>query len=99
MATYQLPEISTPARVQPHQVLLVANGDLRLSANQNCWPAQQEMEESLTHAITDAGYELLRAHPYKEDERHGFIGSQKEGMDVFRQIDPTAKLIVAEAVW
>ena len=30
---------------------------------------------------------------------HGFIASQKEGMEVFAGIDPQAPLIVAEAVW
>jgi hypothetical protein len=81
------------------RVLLVASGDLRLSANQNCWPAQQEMEQRLSAAIAAAGFELQRAHPYKPDARHGFIASQREGLDVFRQIDPHAPLIVAEAVW
>jgi hypothetical protein len=45
------------------------------------------------------GYELVRAHPYKDADKHGFIGSQKEGMCVFAGIDPKARLIVAEAVW
>ena len=31
----------------PRNVLLIASGDLRLTANQNCWPAQQEMEQRL----------------------------------------------------
>jgi len=99
MADYQVPTVSKPNKVKKHQVMLVASGDLRLSANQKCWPAQQEMEQALTQAVTDAGYEVLRAHPYKSAEQHGFIGSQKEGMQVFSEIDPKAKLIVAEAVW
>jgi hypothetical protein len=45
------------------------------------------------------GYELVRAHPYKEDQGHGFIQSQKEGMEVFRTMDPKAPVIVAESVW
>lgn len=99
MSNYTLPQTAVPAKVKKTEVLLVANGDLRLSANQNCWPAQKEMEASLTRAVAEAGYELRRAHPYKPKEKHGFIGSQKEGMEVFRTIDPNAKLIVAEAVW
>jgi len=79
--------------------MLVASGDLRLSANQNCWEKQKEMEEALSQAVASAGYDLVRAHPYKPEEKHGFIASQKEGMRVFGQIDPEAKLIVAEAVW
>jgi hypothetical protein len=81
------------------EVLLIANGDLRLSANQNCWAAQAEMEKALTAAVEAAGYKLTRAHPYKPAEKHGFIGTQAEGMEIFRKIDPTKPLIVAEAVW
>jgi hypothetical protein len=99
MPGYAIPSLSKPSKVKRKQVVLVANGDLRLSANQNCWPAQKEMEAALTQAVADAGYELVRAHPYKSRERHGFIGSQKEGMAIFHGIDPTARLIVAEAVW
>jgi hypothetical protein len=80
-------------------VYLVANGDLRLSANQRCWAAQQAMEDEIGAAVAAAGWTLVRAHSYKECEKHGFIGSQKEGIEVFRSIDPTAPLIVAEAVW
>src|SRR4051812_3380080 len=81
------------------QVQLVASGDLRLSANQKCWPAQAEMEQSLGRAVAAAGFEVARAHPYKEDVRHGFIASQREGIEVFRNIDSRAPIIVAEAVW
>ncbi len=80
-------------------VLLVANGDLRQSANEACWPAQQAMERQLTAAVAKFGYKLVRAHPYKPEVKHGFIGSQKEGMAVFASIDPQTPLIVAEAVW
>ncbi len=95
----ELPAIADPPKLKKHQVLLVANGDLRLAANQVCWAAQAEMEQALTTAVADAGYELIRAHPYREDRKHGFISSQREGMQVFSQINPKAPLIVAEAVW
>jgi hypothetical protein len=96
---YALPTVPKPAKANARQVLLVANGDLRLSANQKCWPAQREMEAALEGAVAEAGYELVRAHPYTPDEQHGFISSQKQGLDVFRRVDPRARLIVAEAVW
>jgi hypothetical protein len=80
-------------------VLLVASGDLRLSANQQCWAAQAAMEKQLTAAVASCGYKLVRAHPYKPKEKHGFIASQKEGMQIFAELDPTAPLIVAESVW
>ncbi len=81
------------------KVQLVASGDLRLSANQVCWPAQQQMEQALAAAIRAEGFDVARAHPYKKDAKHGFIASQREGLEVFRTIDPDAPLIVAEAVW
>jgi L-fucose isomerase-like protein len=99
MPKYEIPKITKPPKVGKKQILLVASGDLRLSANQACWAKQKEMEDALTVAVEAAGYELVRAHPYKEDEKHGFIGSQKEGLEVFSRIDPNAKIIVAEAVW
>lgn len=80
-------------------VYLVASGDLRLSANQKCWPAQKETEEALTRAIEAEGYTVVRAHAYCEQQQHGFIASQREGMQVFSALDPKAPLIVAEAVW
>jgi hypothetical protein len=98
-SNYELPAVPSRPKVKKKQVMLVANGDLRQSANEKCWAAQSEMEAALTGAVAQAGYELLRAHPVKADAQHGFIGSQKEGMNVFAGIDPSAPLIVAEAVW
>jgi hypothetical protein len=98
-AAYTFPQLTKPKKIGKKQVLLVANGDLRLSANQKCWPAQAEMEATLTRALADGGYELVRAHPFKESQKHGFISSQVEGMCVFAGIDPHAPLIVAESVW
>src|SRR5688500_6835242 len=100
MADYAMPAVGKTPRLGKRQVQLIANGDLRLSANQKCWPEQAQMEEALKAAVADAGYDLVRAHPFKPDQQHGFIGSQKEGMEVFRRsIDPAAPLIVAESVW
>ena len=86
-------------QTRPKTVLLVANGDLRQSANQTCWPAQAAMEQQLTAAVARFGWRLVRAHPYKPGLKHGFIGSQKEGMEIFASIDSRTPLIVAEAVW
>ncbi len=99
MATYDIPKLSKPPKAKKKQVLLVTSGDLRETANAACWEAQQEMEAALGKALAAAGYELVRAHHYKPDVKHGFISSQKEGMCVFAGIDPKAKIIVAEAVW
>jgi len=80
-------------------IMLIANGDLRQSANEATWQFQEAMEKQLTAAIAKLGGKLVRAHPYKPELKHGFIGSQKEGMAVFAKLDPKAPLIVAESVW
>jgi L-fucose isomerase-like protein len=80
-------------------VILVANGDLRLSANQRCWPAQERAEAAVTRAIEREGRQVKRGHPYDPHKQHGFIDSQKHGMEVFRQIPRDAPLVVVEAVW
>ncbi len=80
-------------------VYLVASGDLRLSANQVCWPAQEAMEKQIFEAVKREGVKIRRGHPYIEEQKHGFIDSQKYGMEVFRRIPADAPLIVAEAVW
>lgn len=87
-----------PSATASKRIALVASGDLRESANKTCWAAQKEMEDRLTQVLSSRGYTLERAHPVKP-EGHGFIASQREGMDVFAGIDPDMPLIVAEAVW
>ena len=81
------------------EVWLVASGDLRPSANEDCWPAQFDMESKLGAAIAALGWTVKRAHPYDADKKHGFIDSQKYGMEVFRGIPADVPLIVAESVW
>jgi L-fucose isomerase-like protein len=80
-------------------VYMVASGDLRLSANQSTWAEQAAMEEKVVAALQKQGAKVKRAHPYDPVKKHGFIDSQKYGMEVFRSIPPNAPLIVAEAVW
>src|SRR5947209_5545549 len=80
-------------------VITIASGDLRLSANQVCWPAQEQVERSVTQAIEQFGYHVQRGHPFDPTKKHGFIDSQKYGMQVFRNIPPESPLIVIEAVW
>ncbi len=87
------------AKPAANEVLLVTSGDLRQSANQVCWPAQRDMEEKLTAAFAQKGYKLVRAHAYDDKVKHGFISSQRKGMDVFMKIHPEAKLVFATAAW
>ena len=80
-------------------IIMIANGDLRLSANQQCEAAQAEMEKQIVAAIEREGRAVKRGHAYDPVKKHGFIDSQKYGMEVFRSIPAEAPLIVAEAVW
>ncbi len=83
----------------PQPVIVVASGDLRLAANRKCWPAQERVESSVMAAIRAAGFEVRRGHDYDAAKGHGFIDSQKRGMEVFREISREAPLVVVEAVW
>ncbi len=88
-----------PKPPRAKEVILIANGDLRLSANQVCWPAQKAVEDKLTQALKKEGWKVKRAHGLDRKKKHGFIDSQKMGMEVFRNIHPDSPLIVVEAVW
>ncbi len=83
----------------PKSVVLIASGDLRLSANRVCWPAQVSVEAAVTKAVVSFGFDVKRGHPYDPAKEHGFIDSQKYGMAVFQSIPEDAPLIVVEAVW
>src|SRR5947207_11140061 len=83
----------------PETVVTIANGDLRLSANQRCWPAQAQAEETVMAAIRREGRDVRRGHACDPEKGHGFIDSQKRGMEVFRSLPPEAPLVVVEAVW
>ena len=85
--------------MQQKEIILIASGDLRISANQTCWPAQAQVEEAVTAAIRGYGHSVRRGHAYDPVQKHGFIHSQRHGIEVFHQIPPEAPLVVVEAVW
>ncbi|WP_231490933.1 fucose isomerase [Pedobacter sp. Leaf170] len=57
------------------------------------------MEQKLTAEIEKFGWSVKRAHAYDSSKKHGFIDSQRMGIDIFRNIDPKQPIIVAESVW
>jgi len=99
MAEYNFPELSEVSPVPEKTALLIANGDLRHSANQVCWAAQADMEAKISAAFEQFTWTIQRGHAYDDALQHGFIWNQRMGMDVFKTIHPDAPLIVAEAVW
>lgn len=53
----------------------------------------------MRRAVEALGWTLHRGHPFDIRAGHGFIDSQRRGIEVFRDIPPDAPLVVAEAVW
>jgi len=99
MSSYPVPVLAEPAQAAPQTVYTVASGDLRPSANLAGWPTQERLERDLAAAVTSLGWKVQRAHPYDEDRGHGFVDSQRAGIELFRSVPPDAPLIVVEAVW
>ena len=99
MSLYSLPEVHEPASIGENEAILIASGDLRLSANQVCWPAQEAMEKAVIEAFAREGITVKRGHSYDAEAKHGFIDSQQYGMEVFKSIPKDARLIIAESVW
>ncbi|TRO51941.1 fucose isomerase, partial [Candidatus Bathyarchaeota archaeon] len=97
--SYQIPSITEPKPLKENEIVLVTSGDLRLSANQECWPAQKAMEDKVGKVFDKLGYKIVRGHPYDSNLKHGFIWNQRMGMDVFKKIPKDARVIVAESVW
>ncbi len=87
------------ANLPMKEALLITSGDLRQSANQVCWPAQQELESQLANCFAEQGVTIRRAFPIDPQQEHGFISSQRMGMDIFANIDPDANLVFATAAW
>ncbi|HJO09637.1 MAG TPA: hypothetical protein QGH16_07280, partial [Verrucomicrobiota bacterium] len=50
------PERYRVKKLKLKQVYIVANGDLRLSANQVCWAEQSKMEATITKALKAEGW-------------------------------------------
>ncbi len=92
------PKLDRPL-LAPKTVYLIASGDLRESANVAGWPTQSKMERDITAVFESFGWTVVRANSVDPDLGHGFIRSQRMGMEVFKNIPLDAPLIVAEAVW
>lgn len=96
---YALPAARTVPTAPERTAYLIASGDLRESANVAGWPVQVELERIITDALTEQDWTVVRANPVDPTTGHGFISSQRMGLEVFQTIPPDAPLIVAEAVW
>ena len=99
MLQVNLPELPVKYHATENEILLVANADLREPANVTCWPVQKQFEDKLAVALEKLGYNMKRAHDIDESRGHGFISSQREGSDIFSEIDPDTPVIVLLTAW
>lgn len=97
--TYTFPTAPAALVAPPRTAYLISSGDLRESANVAGWPAQVELESAVTGVLAELGWSVIRANEIDAVTGHGFISSQRMGMEVFKGIPAEAPLIVAEAVW
>jgi hypothetical protein len=96
---YRLPAVRSVAPAPANVACLIASGDLRESANVAGWPAQAALERALAAAFEAEGWTLTRANEVDPATGHGFISSQRMGLEVFKTIPAQVPLVVAEAVW
>ena len=96
-----LPEFAHKKQVdKSKEVFVVTNGDLRKSANINCWAVQEKFEQKLSDILKEKfSIHTVRAHSIDDEEGHGFISNQRQGSDVFMNLDPNAPIIVLLTAW
>ncbi len=99
MMTYTFPTPTQRPALQSRTVHLIASGDLRESANVAGWPMQVQLEQGITRVVESLGMRVVRANEVDPATGHGFVSSQRMGLEVFKNIPEDAPLIVAEAVW
>lgn len=97
--SYTLPTPATRPASAPQTAYLITSGDLRESANTAGWETQAALEASVTAVFNDLGWNVIRAFDVDPETGHGYISSQRMGMEVFKNIPTDAPLIVAIANW
>jgi hypothetical protein len=97
--SYAFPAVRERRTAAPKTLYTVASGDLRLSANAKCWPTQEAFESDVSTAASRFGWSVERAHGVDAEKGHGFIDSQRLGIEVFRDIPKDAPVVVVDAVW
>ena len=99
MTEYTFPTQTPRPAVAPKTVYLITSGDLRESANVAGWPVQAATEAAVTDAFAKLGWNVVRAFGVDPERGHGYIRSQRMGMEVFKNIPDEAPLVVAIANW
>jgi hypothetical protein len=97
--TYALPSLRTATDAPPKTAYLVASGDSRERANIASWPTQVQLEAIITAEFERNGWSVRRAAPVADGAEHGFVSSQREGVEVFKSVPHEAPVVVAIANW
>ncbi|SJN45423.1 putative L-fucose isomerase [Microbacterium esteraromaticum] len=96
---YTLPTVAERPASAPKTAYLITSGDLREAANIGGWPTQVALEAGVTRVFEGLDWKVIRAFDVDPATGHGFISSQRMGMEVFTKIPTDAPLIVAIANW
>ncbi|MDL9977734.1 fucose isomerase [Microbacterium candidum] len=99
MTDYAMPATHVRPDAPERTAYLITSGDLRESANIAGWPTQVELEAGVTGVLNDLGWQVVRPFGVDPATGHGFISSQRMGMEVFKKIPADAPLVVAIANW
>jgi hypothetical protein len=99
LTAYAIPARLVRPQLETRTAYLIASGDLRESANLAGWDTQLVLESVVTRTLEANGWNVVRANSIDPTTGHGFISSQRMGLEVFKSIPEEAPLIVAEAVW
>lgn len=99
MSTYTFPAAASRPVSAPKTAYLITSGDLREAANTGGWATQAALEVSVTGVFNEFGWNVIRAFDVDPETGHGYISSQRMGMEVFKNIPTDAPLIVAIANW
>ena len=99
MTTITMPAPLVRPEAPAMTAYLIASGDMREAANQAGWPTQMALESIIIDELAANGWHTVRANEADLESGHGFISSQRMGLEIFKAIPQEAPLIVAEAVW
>ncbi|MCK6210880.1 fucose isomerase [Georgenia sp. EYE_87] len=97
--TYEFPAPAAVPEAPEKVVYLTTSGDLREPANQAGWPTQEAFESLLRAAVEREGWTLRRAFDVDPVKGHGFVTSQRQGIETFRAVPPDAPVVVATTIW
>ncbi|MGQ9689570.1 MAG: hypothetical protein ACUVXF_12420 [Desulfobaccales bacterium] len=80
-------------------VALISNGDFRDPVGVSCWPKQEETLKAVEEAFKKLRIGSFRAHPFKQEKKHGFITTQAEGCRVFAELEPGVPVVCVFSSW